>query len=66
MQNAAELPQFTRKFYSHASLSTAASHKSAQPSVGICQPPRGDKVTEPTMGPSGIQERLNCWEKKRR
>ena len=27
------------------------------------QSPRGERDTEPTFGPSGRQERLNCWEK---
>ena len=35
-------------------------------SDGIRQSPRGLRVTEPILGPSGIQERLNCWLKKRR
>ena len=35
-------------------------------SEGIRQSPRGDRLTLPTLGPSGTQERLNCWEKKRR
>ena len=30
------------------------------------QSPRGDRDTEPTLGLSGRQERLNCWVKKRR
>ena len=30
------------------------------------QSPRGERVTEPTFGPSGRQLRLNCWAKKRR
>jgi hypothetical protein len=29
------------------------------------QSPRGDKLTEPTFGPSGKQERLNWLAKKR-
>ena len=29
-------------------------------SEGILQSPRGDSVTLPTLGPSGIQLRLNC------
>ena len=29
------------------------------------QSPRGESATEPTFGPSGIAERLNCCEKKR-
>ena len=28
--------------------------------------PRGERVTLPTLGPSGRQLRLNCWAKKRR
>ena len=35
-------------------------------SLGMRQSPRGLRATEPTLGPSGRQERLNCWEKKRR
>ena len=35
-------------------------------SDGMVQPPRGDRLTEPTAGPSGMHERLNCWLKKRR
>ena len=35
-------------------------------SEGIRRSPRGDSVTEPTLGPSGRQLRLNCWLKKRR
>ena len=29
------------------------------------QSPRGERETEPIFGPSGMQERLNCWLKKR-
>ena len=42
------------------------SHSAALASLGIRQSPRGDSATEPTFGPSGIAERLNCCEKKRR
>ena len=35
-------------------------------SDGMRQSPRGERDTEPTLGPSGRQERLNCWLKKRR
>ena len=35
-------------------------------SVGMCQSPRGDSVQLPTLGPSGMQLRLNCCMKKRR
>ena len=34
-------------------------------SEGILQSPRGESDTEPTFGPSGKQERLNCWLKNR-
>ena len=44
----------------------SASHMFLLASLGIRQSPRGDRETEPTFGPSGRQERLNCWAKKRR
>ena len=34
-------------------------------SLGIRKSPRGERVTLPTFGPSGRQERLNCCEKNR-
>ena len=51
---------------SYCNSSSSAIHKAATASLGIRQSPRGDRVTEPTLGPSGRQERLNCWEKNRR
>lgn len=36
-----------------------------QASDGIRQSPLGERETEPTLGQSGRQERLNCWAKKR-
>ena len=30
-------------------------------SDGIIQSPRGERPTDPTFGPSGMHERLNCW-----
>ena len=50
----------------HARSSHSSSHRRATASLGIRQSPRGERVTEPTLGPSGRQERLNCWAKKRR
>ncbi len=47
-------------------VSSSAIHSALTASEGIAQSPRGDRVTEPTLGPSGRQERLNCWVKKRR
>ena len=34
-------------------------HRVLMASLGIRQSPRGDRLTLPTFGPSGIQERLN-------
>lgn len=48
------------------SVSTSASHAAADASEGILQSPLGESVTDPTLGPSGEQERLNCCAKKRR
>ncbi len=39
---------------------------STEASLGIRQSPRGLREMLPTLGPSGRQERLNCWLKKRR
>ena len=30
-------------------------------SEAMHQPPRGERLTSQTFGPSGMQERLNCW-----
>src|SRR5690349_8034836 len=46
--------------------STHRSHSAAWASLGIRQSPRGDRLTEPTFGPSGRQERLNWLAKNRR
>ena len=46
--------------------STSASHRALTASLGMRQSPRGDRLMVPTLGPSGRQERLNCWVKKRR
>lgn len=40
--------------------SHSCNHKAELASLGIRQSPRGLKDTEPTLGPSGRQERLNC------
>ncbi len=42
------------------SASTSASHSAALASLGMRQSPRGESATDPTLGPSGRQERLNC------
>ena len=38
----------------------------AQASLGIRQSPLGERATLPIFGPSGRQERLNCWVKNLR
>ena len=47
-------------------FSASCIHIAAIASEGMRQSPRGLKLTLPTLGPSGKQERLNCWLKKRR
>ncbi len=39
--------------------STCCSHNAALASLGMRQSPRGERLTVPTLGPSGRQERLN-------
>ena len=39
-------------------------HATADASLGIRQSPRGLRLQLPTLGPSGRQERLNCWEEE--
>ena len=48
------------------SFSNSSSHTSEQASLGILQSPLGERATVPTFGPSGRQERLNCWVKNLR
>ena len=50
----------------HSSVSSSAIQRAALASLGIRQSPRGDRAAEPTLGPSGTQLRLNCWEKNLR
>ena len=40
-------------------------HIAAEASLGMRQSPLGERDTEPTFGPSGMQLLLNCCEKKR-
>ena len=47
-------------------VSHSASHIADEASLGIRQLPRGDRLTEHTLGPSGKQLRLNWLLKKRR
>ncbi len=54
------------KLLNYYRFSNSLSHKVAQASDGIRQSPRGDKLTLPTLGPSGRQLRLNCCWKNRR
>ena len=47
-------------------VSSSACHRAQAASEGIRQSPRGDRATDPTLGPSGTQLRLTCWVKNRR
>lgn len=53
-------------YYYISRLSHACIHDVAQASLGIRQSPLGERLTDPTLGPSGKQDRLNCWAKNRR
>ena len=54
------------RLFSYSSVSSSAIQRAALASDGIRQSPRGDRAAEPTLGPSGTQLRLNCWEKNLR
>ena len=41
------------------------SHSAGSASEGIRQSPRGERLTVPTLGPSGTHDRLYCWRKNR-
>jgi hypothetical protein len=47
------------------SYSSSDNQASASASLGMAQSPLGERPTEPTLGPSVLQLRLNCWVKKR-
>ena len=46
---------------SYYSSSNSLIHTFTHASLGMRSPPLGDTSTLPTFGPSGRQERLNCW-----
>ena len=46
--------------FPYFNVSSSACHRFIFASLGIRQSPRGEKATEPTLGPSGRQFRLNC------
>ena len=48
------------------SASSSFCHALMLASEGIRRSPLGESATLPTFGPSGRQERLNCWEKNLR
>ena len=54
------------KFFVNYSFSSSPSQICALASLGIRRSPLGDTATVPTLGPSGRQDRLNCWLKNRR
>jgi hypothetical protein len=45
--------------------SSSDNQASASASLGMAQSPLGERPTEPTLGPSVLQLRLNCWVKNR-
>ncbi len=49
----------------YASSSSCFCQRVQTASLGMRRSPRGLTATLPTLGPSGRQLRLNCWEKKR-
>ena len=44
----------------HTHDPSPSSHAAGSASDGIRQSPRGDRLTVPTFGPSGMHERLYC------
>ena len=56
----AKMPETYQRF------SASCSQSAAEASEGIRQSARGERETEPTLTPSGMQLRLNCCEKNRR
>jgi len=63
-----QVPRREQRGADHASSppSSSRSQAAASASLGMRQSPRGERLTEPTFGPSGITERFHCWLKKRR
>lgn len=61
------VPDRTSFFYAPAGRKASSTrvHSATLASEGMRQSPLGDRDTVPTLGPSGRQERLNCWVKKR-
>ena len=55
-----------RPVLNHYNVSSSFSHMAALASLGILRSPLGDTATEPTLGPSGRQDLLNCWVKNLR
>ena len=49
--------------FDSVSESSSASHAEASASLGIRQSPLGDRLIDPTLGPSGKHDRLYCWAK---
>ena len=43
--------------------SSSSRQMRTQASLGMRRSPLGDNATDPTFGPSGTQDRLNCWAK---
>lgn len=54
---------FQLNIYAIYNFSSSLCHRRTQASLGIRRSPLGDTATDPTFGPSGRQERLNCCAK---
>ena len=54
---------FQLNIYVIYNFSSSLCHRRTQASLGIRRSPLGDTATDPTFGPSGRQERLNCCAK---
>ena len=59
-------PFWKNRFGFFYNCSTCSIQSRELASLGILQSPRGLRQTEPTLTPSGIQLRLNCWVKNLR
>ena len=57
---------FTLNYVVFQIVSRSAIQMFREASLGMRRSPLGETATEPTFGPSGRQERLNCCAKKRR
>lgn len=67
IQTAVALPlSVPARIHSSNSFSTSSIQIRTLASLGIRRSPLGETATDPTFGPSGRHERLNCCEKNLR